>query len=222
MPSLLDLSAELQVAIIDYLDTPATRCDPPAAYWASRTSPDLASLSACCQTLHRLAAPALYRNIRLIRDDKIAKSLQAVGNSLATARLVRELNFETMISCTVEEDYDELMPLSEEDFPSSVEEVLSHPDRFPNLEFLSVQFKLGHSVGGDEFEAVAGDTWQDLDDPYRDFDQLKWKEESAGFRATMAKTYDAIARSERPSTLAALELRNLLPNGVSSFNTAPW
>ena len=221
MPSLLDLSTELQVAIIDYLDTPATRCDPPAAYWAPKTSHDLASLSSCCQTLRRLVAPTLYRNICLRTDDKSGKSLQAVGNSSPTAGLVRELNFEAII--TVEEDYDELMPLSEEDFPSSVEEVLSHLGRFPNLEFLSVQFKLDESMEGDAQEAESScEVWRDLGDPYRDFDQLKWKEERVEFRAIMARTYDAIARGERPSTLTTLELRNLLPADVSSFNTAPW
>ncbi|GAB7332289.1 hypothetical protein MBLNU13_g04124t1 [Cladosporium sp. NU13] len=220
MPSLLDLSSELQVAIIDYLDLPATRCDPPTAYFAPRTSRDLANLSSCCQTLRRLTASALYRNIRLRTNDKSGKSLQAVGYP-GTAILVRELNFEAII--TVEEDYDELMPLSEEDFPSSVEEVLSHLNRFPNLECLSVQFKLGETIEWDTQEAESScDVWQGMPDPYRDFEQLKSKEERAEFRAIMAKTYDAIASSERPSSLTTLELRNLLPAGVSSFNTERW
>ena len=133
MPSLLDLSAELQVAIIEYLDTPTTTCVPPAAYFAPRTSRDIAKLSSCCQTLRKLAAPTLYRNIRLRTNDKSGRSLQAVCTSSGIARLVRELNVEAII--TIEEDYDELMPLSEQDFPSSVEEVLSHLNRFPNLEF---------------------------------------------------------------------------------------
>jgi hypothetical protein len=221
MPSLLDLSAELQVAMIEYLDTPAIKSDPPTAYFAPRTSRDLASLSVSCRTCHKLVAPALYRNICLRTDDKSGKSLQAVGNSPRTAALVRELNFESNI--TVEEDYDELMPLSEEDFPSSVEEVLSHLERFPNLEFLGVHFKLGDTMQWDEMEAESScDVWRGLPDPYRDFDQLKFKEERAEFRAIMARTYDAIASSERPSALTTLELRNLLPAGVSSFNTAPW
>jgi hypothetical protein len=160
MPSLLDLSAELQVAIIEHLDTPTTKCDPPAAYFVPRTSKDLASLSSCCRTFHGLVAPALLRNVLLRTDDKSGKSLQAVGKSPGTAGLVRELNFEARI--TVEEDYDELMPLSEEDFPSSVEDVLSHLERFPNLEFLSVQFKLGEgeSMESDDEEASTScDVW---------------------------------------------------------------
>lgn len=221
MPSLLDLSAELQVAIIEYLDTQSNRCDPPAAYFAPRTSRDVASLSTSCRTFHRLAAPALYRNICLRNSDKNGKSLQAVGKSPLIARLVRELNVEASI--TVEDDYDELMPLSEEDFPSSVEDVLSHLERFPNLEFLSVQFKLGDTMDRDELEAESScEMWQGLPNPYRDFDQLKWKEQRAEFRAIMARTYDAIASSERPSSLTTIELRNLLPAGVSSFNTVPW
>jgi hypothetical protein len=221
MPSLLDLSAELQVAVIEYLDNPETRWDPPAAHFAPRTSRDIANLSSCCQTLRRLAAPALYRNIRLRNNDKSGKSLQAVGHSPGTAVLVRELNVEAII--TVEEDYDELMPLSEQDFPSSVKEVLSHLNRFPNLEFLSVQFKLDESIEWDEQEAESScEVWQGLGDPYRDYDQLKFKEERAEFRAIMAKTYDAIASNERPRALTTLELRNLLPAGVSSFNTESW
>jgi hypothetical protein len=221
MPSLLDLSAELQVAIIEYLDTPATRCDPPAAYFAPRTSRDIANLSSSCRTFHKLAAPTLHRNIYLRTDDKSGKSLQAVSNSPRASAFVRELNVEANI--TVEDDYDELMPLSEEDFPSSVEDVLSHLERFPNLEFLSVQFKLGDTMQWDELEAESScEMWQGLPDPYRDFEQLKWKEERAEFRAVMARTYDAIACSERPGSLTTLELRNLLPAGVSSFNTEPW
>ena len=221
MPSLLGLSAELQVAIIEYLDTPATRCDPPAAYFAPRTSRDVANLSSSCRTFHKLAAPTLHRNICLRTNDKSGKSLQAVNNSSWAAGFVRELNVEANI--TVEDDYDELMPLSEEDFPSSVEDVLSHLERFPNLEFLSVQFKLGDTMQWDELEAESScEMWQGLPDPFRDFEQLKWKEERAEFRAIMARTYDAIARSEHPGSLTTLELRNLLPAGVSSFNTKPW
>jgi hypothetical protein len=104
-----------------------------------------------------------------------------------------------------------------------VEEVLSHLERFPNLEFLSVQFKLGDTIQWDEMEAEGScDVWRSLPDPYRDFDRLKFKEERAEFRAIMARTYDTIASSERPSALTTLELRNLLPAGVSSFNTGPW
>jgi len=38
----------------------------------------------------------------------------------------------------------------------------------------------------------------------------------------MARTYDAISNSQRPSALTTLELRNLLPVGVSSFTTEAW
>ncbi|KAM0702272.1 hypothetical protein Q7P35_011182 [Cladosporium inversicolor] len=221
MPSLLDLSTELQVATVEYLDTPASSCDPPASYFVPRKSRDLANLGSSCRTFNKLAAPALYRNLCLRTNDKSGKSLQAIGNSPGTAGLVRELNFEAII--TAEEGYDELMPLSEEDFPSSVEEVLSHLERFPNLEFLSIHFKLGDTMQWDEMEAESScELWQGLPDPYRDFDQLQRREERAEFRAIMARTYDAIAGSERPSALTTLELRNLLPAGVSSFNTAPW
>ena len=221
MPSLLDLSAELQVAIIEYLDTPATRRDPPAAYFAPRTSRDVANLSACCRFLRRLAAPTLYRKIHLRSTDKSGKSLQAVGDSARTAGLVRELNFEAIM--TIDDDWDDRLTLSEEDFPASTVDVLTHLKRFPNLEVLSVQFKLGETEGED-FEGAlsAFEQWRNDAGPPRDLNALKRLEETAEWRAVMAKTYDSIADSERPSTLTTLELRNLLPSGVSSFNTEPW
>jgi hypothetical protein len=151
MPSLLDLSAELQLLIIEYLDTPTTSCAPPASYFAPRTSRDIASLSSCCRTLHELSAPTLFRNICLRNDDKSGKSLQAAGNSPWLASFVRELNFEAQI--TLDEEWDEFMPLSDQDFAASVEEVLFHLERFPRLEMMSVQFKCGETETLDE-EAV--------------------------------------------------------------------
>lgn len=38
----------------------------------------------------------------------------------------------------------------------------------------------------------------------------------------MARTYDAISESKRFGALTTLELRNLLPSGVSSFTTEAW
>lgn len=179
MPSLLDLSAELQLLIIEYLDTPTTLCVPPAAYFAPRTSRDIASLSSSCRTFRKLSAPTLFRNICLRNDDKSGKSLQAVGKSPWTAAFVRELNFEAQI--TLDEEWEEANPLSEQDFPPSVEEVLSHLERFPRLELLSVQFKCGETEALDE-DAVTSNKyniWIDTPDPFRDFAALKLDEEKS-------------------------------------------
>jgi hypothetical protein len=222
MSSLLDLSAELQMLIIEYLDTPTTSCAPPAAYFAPRTSKDLVSLSSCCRTLHKLSAPILFRNICLRNDDKSGKSLQAAGKSPWPASLVRELNFEAQIN--LDEEWDEPIPISDQDFPPSVEEVLSHLERFPRLEVLTVQFKCGETMQWDE-EAVASnlhEIWIDTPDPFRDTAALKLKEEKSDWKAMMARTYDAISNSERPSALTTLEMRNVVPSGVSSFTTEAW
>jgi len=221
MPSFLDLSAELQLLIIEYLDIPATLCDPPAAYFAPRTSQDIASLSSCCRTLRRLAAPTLYRNILLRDDDKSGKSLQAVGQSSWAASLVRELNLEAHI--TLDDEWEEPNPLSDEDFPASVEEVLSHLERFPRLELFTVQFKCGETQTMDEDAVDCNpDIWMETPDPFRDFAALKQKEEKSDWKALMARTYDAISESKHPSALTTLELRNVLPSGVSSFTTEAW
>jgi len=221
MPSILDLSAELQVLIIGYLDTPVALYDPPATYFAPRMSRGVASLSSCCQILRKLAAPTLYRNICLRNDDKSGRSLQAVGHCPWAANFVRELNIEANI--TLDDEWDEPNPLSDEDFPSSVEDVLTHLERFPHLEILSVHFKAGETQTLDE-EAVEDnfDIWMHLSDPYRDFTGLKHKEGRSDWKALMARTYDAISNSERPSALTTLELRNVLPSGISSFTTEAW
>jgi hypothetical protein len=219
MPSLLDLSAELQLLIVGYLDTPAIPCDPPAAYYAPKTSRDVASLSHCCRTLRRLAAATLYRNICLRNDEKNGNSLQAVAKSPGTADLVRELNFEANID--LDEERDEL---SDHDFPPSVEEVLSHLEWFPRLETLTVQFKCGETEELDR-DAVAPhvyDIWLETPDPFRDFAGLKQNEEKSDWKAMMARTYDAISNSKHLSGLTTLELRNVLPSGVSSFTTEAW
>jgi hypothetical protein len=222
MPSLLDLSAELQLLIIDYLDTSTTSCVPPAAYFAPRTSRDIASLSSSCRTFRKLSAPTLFRNICLRNDDKSGKSLQAVAKSPWTAKFVRELNFEAQI--TLDEEWEEANPLSEQDFPLSVEEVLSHLERFPRLELLSVQFKCGETEALDEDAVTSNkyDIWIDTSDPFRDFAALKLDEEKSDWKAMMARTYDAIGESERSGALKTLELRNVLPSGVSSFTTEAW
>lgn len=223
MPSLLDLSAELQLLVIEYLDTPSTPCDPPAAYYAPKTSRNVASLSSCCRTLHRLAAATLYRNICLRNGEKSGNSLQAVAKSPWTADLVRELNFEAHI------DLDEVReeqpnPLSSQALPSSVVQVLSHLDRFPRLETLTVQFKCGETEELDR-DAVAPHVygiWSEPPDPFRNFAELKRNEQKSDWKAMMARTYDAISNSDRPSALTTLELRNVLPSGVSSFTTEAW
>jgi hypothetical protein len=223
MPSLLDLSAELQLLIIGYLDTPSTTCDPPAAYYAPKTSQDVASLSSCCQTLRRLAAGMLYRNICLRNDDKSGNSLQAVAKSPWTANLVRELNFEAIIDLDDVREEEEPNPLPSQALPSSVAEVLSHLDRFPRLETLTVQFKCGETKEEDN-DAVDSNVYEiwDTPDPYRDFAELKQQEEKSVWLALMAGTYDAISASKRHGALTTLELRNVLPSGVSSFTTEPW
>ena len=222
MPSLLDLSAELQLLIIEYLDTPTTSCAPPASYFAPRTSRDIASLSSCCRTLHELSAPTLFRNICLRNDDKSGKSLQAAGNSPWLASFVRELNFEAQI--TLDEEWDEFMPLSDQDFAASVEEVLFHLERFQRQEMRSVQFKCGETETLDE-EAVTVnlyEIWGETPDPFRDFAALKLKEDRCDWKAMMARVYDAIGTSERPSALTTFEMRNVVPSGVSSFTTEAW
>jgi hypothetical protein len=222
MPSLLDLSAELQLLIIEYLDTPAAPSNPPASYFTARTSREIASLSSCCRALRRLSAPTLFRNICLRNDDGSGKSLQAVAKSSWLADTVRELNFEAQI--TLDEEWEEPNPLSDQDFPPSVEEVLSHLDRYPRLESLSVQFKCGETEALDQDAVTSNmyDIWVDTADPFRDFAALKLKEEKCDWKAMMARTYDAISESERPSALTTLELRNVLPSGVSSFTTEAW
>ena len=221
MPSLLDLSTELQELIVGYLDSPTIVRDVPAKYFAPRTSRDLARLSSCCHSLHSLVGPRLHRKVCLQNNDKSGKSLQAIGSDTWAASFVRELSVEANI--ILDDEWKEPNPLSAEDFPSSVQDVLSHLERFPNLEVLSVQFKCDETEELDEWAVESNfNIWSYTPDPFRNFTELKQKEEWSDWKALMARTYDAISGSPRPSTLKTLELRNLLPTGVSSFTTEAW
>jgi len=178
MPSLLDLSAELQLLVIEYLDIPdpVTSCEVPSAYFTPKTSRDVLSLSACCRILRRLAAPTLYRNICLGNDDKSGKSLQAVSQGSWLASLVRELNVEAYI--TPDGERHEPDPLSDADFPASFGDVLSHLERFPSLKVLTVQFKCGETEVKDETAVFSNHNfWKETPDPFRDFAALKQQEE---------------------------------------------
>jgi hypothetical protein len=222
MPSILDLSAELQLLVIGYLESPVTKCKAPAAYFAPRANVDIANLGSCCRTFRKLVAPFQYRRLRLRNNDKSGELLKAVGGCQSSASFVRELNVEgnTIID---DDESEDPVPLADEDFPSSVEEVLSHLDRFPKLETLTVQFKLGETEEDDEEGTRTGfNTWFSNVDPFRNTDELRRMEAKTGWRGLMARTYDAISKSERPSILTTLELRNLLPSGVSSFTTSEW
>jgi hypothetical protein len=218
MPSLSDLSAELKLAIIESLE--ALQSDKnnfaPGTPLCRTPSRDMINLSCCCKTLRNLVAPKLYPSVRLQNSDKSGKSLLAVANS-PWADLVHELHFEGFM--TIAED--RLTALTNKSFPASVNEVLSHLERFPKLDVLTVRFVFGETPWEDAAAISNYFFARHGSEPFQNGDHLEMMEGSSPLRALMARTYNAIAYNSQ-SSITTLELLEVLPAGVSSWTTDSW
>jgi hypothetical protein len=218
MPSFSDLSPELTLGIIDALHSDTSN-DAASAPLCPTPSQAMINLSCCCKDLRNLVAPKLYPKIRLQKNDKSGKSLLAIADS-PWAGLVRELHFEGFTPFD-DEWPDEFITLHDEDFPGSVSEVLSHLERFPKLDILTVRFRFGETSSKDEtvIHVIFSDYY--YIDPFHDHDQLRLLEKNIGWRALVARTYEAIAQNEQ-SSITTLKLFEVLPAGVSSWGTDAW
>lgn len=220
MPSLLDLSTELLLEIFEHIETSRDVTETlPAAYYEPLTNQAIVNLSRCCKTLRELVAPILFRKICLRNNDKNGRSIQAVASSPWAGR-VQELHFEALMTIDVDFDLEEGIDPSRGDYPYSVNDVLSHLERFPHLETLSVRFALGNTQEADQRAAESAFlVWLYDHDPLWESEELLQLEEKAAWRALMAKTYIAISTSALPQTFTTFEMRDVLPAGVSAFMT---
>jgi hypothetical protein len=143
MPSLIDLSAELKIMIVQSLDLPdlPARTGDDDFYttipFFRITSQDIINLGCCCKILREITATKLYSRLRLRNSDKSGQSILAVADS-PWAHLVRELHFEGVTTV-------DAAP-SDQNFPASVRKVLSDLKLFPKLDALSVRFMFGKHV----------------------------------------------------------------------------
>lgn len=230
MISLLDLSAELKIAIIDYLDPRGIQSerspqdnngdeddddddDESESGNVSRelkNIDDIINVSRVCKVLRTIAAPILYKNIIMRNSKKSGESVQAIMNG-SCGDLVRQIHYRAKldISDLGYEDHHENHEPSEQHFPDSVRAVLSSLTNFPNLDKLVVEFPFTRRELSDAFY-----TFQDEENE----EQVARSEEERAWRTHMARTYAAIGQNGTCGP-KSLELRGLVPIEISTWKS---
>lgn len=188
---IVQLPSELQVAIIKSL--------------ASEPIQALIDLSCTCSVYRSLLAPDIFKAITLRNNEKSGSSLQAIANS-RHSELVREIRY--IGSAPGDGAGDDSYKDTQAVFPDVVRAALSGLKRFRNLQRLSVEFA---------FNLSSYDDWQDsfyMFDNEETEEQVQSAEKSLGWRALMAKSFEAVAQNKN---LKSLQVIQLPPREVSVF-----
>ena len=153
-------------------------------------------------------APRIFESIALWNTEESGSSV----NRLITeyGQYIKELHFQGLApgNENKEEDFSDTIKV----FPEIVGSILSNLSQIPNLETVRVGFPIDFQEAGFSYE-------------YGMFTETESKEEVAeaeeneGWRALMAKTFDALVQNTSPG-FKNLVLENLMPVEVSTFNTA--
>lgn len=207
---LTKLATELQQAIIQRLDQTGDRAS-------------LRSWSCTCSFYRFLLAPYVSKRITLRNYERNAASVLALANCRYGA-YAEELHYTAEGECTDDEDWKywtgetrgefenpEAITGPEEVFPATAHTVLSNLQHFPRLQTLSIEFPVNFKYG--EWSCY----WQMFDEEETE-EEIELAEKHDGFRALMAKTYDALAQNDKPS-VKTLEIRKLYPLEVSTFRS---
>ena len=210
MATLLSLSAELKLSIVEHLDNASTAYIP-------GPSADLLNLSCVCRVLRAITAPSLFKNLTLLNDEKSGSSVLAVLDSPWT-EFVQSLHYIGIMLMpsydVVEEDGPRLAP-SVEDLPSSTEQVLSTLARLPKLERVVVEFRCAKTQK--EEEDIHADTFDNMEESENNADVLAAESKDA-YRSLMKRSYDALGQNPE-STIEELELKNILAKDCSSWES---
>jgi hypothetical protein len=196
MPNFLDLATELQLLIIEQIDT--------------THGSSLHDFSSTCKALRHLAAPTLFRDLVLQNDETSGKIVQSIASG-PYASYVCHLHFRGIIQMPTPEDWgDEAGSPNDEDLPASVQRMLMDLTIFPKLESLSVEFPWTDGEFTDGFYNFEEE---------ESYEEVLQVEENEGWRNFMAKTYKAVGAqiNSGHATLRSLELRNLAAKEVSSW-----
>ena len=217
MPSLLDLSAELKLTIVEHLELDErleneknqTREDHEEEENEERTPKSVTdwpilSLSSTCKVFRTLCAPFVFKSLVLVNNDKSAASIQSIANC-AYAHLVRKFRFIGRTKPTMSASYD---APADNDFPESVQSLLENLKAFPDLEYLAIKLPGDR----DNFELYPDDSIETLEDVLE-------AEKSEVWRALTRGAYAAIAKNHDHKSLKHLELVDLVGKQVSSWDT---
>jgi hypothetical protein len=197
---LLNLSAELKLAIIEQVD--------------KHNLKDVINLSYTCRTFRALCAPFVFKSIILRNDVKNGQIVQHIADGLYRS-YVKVLHFQGITTLPPDSnsegavDYSSDSELGDDILPDCVSTILSDLSRFPALETLIVEFPF------DEKEWQYGFYHFEDEEPHR---QILSEERDKPWRALMAKSFLAVAQNGR-SNIKSLELKEVIPKEVSTWDT---
>ena len=208
---LLTLATELQQEIILQLDRAGEQ-------------ETLRSWSCTCSFYRCLLAPYVFRSLILRNYEKSASSVLVLANN-QYKNYVEELHYTAEGECTdvfkwrywtgeTRGGFDfKTVTGPREVFPDIVHLVLSQLHIFPRLKTLSIEFPVNLKHDNSNLSAY----WDEFDGDETE-DQIQWEEDNEGWRALMAKTFDALSRNDKHS-IKTLEIRKLHPFEVSTFRS---
>jgi hypothetical protein len=209
------------------VDTPPeTKLGIIEALQANGTSKDLLNLSCTCHPFREVLIPEIFKSVVLRNDEKSVTSVQAIADG-EYAHHVKELHYQgkhAIPECEFEEDAedDQLDDEARENLLlSSVEKILSDLSCFPKLEKLIVEFPFGNGQDDAEYGLDNDTEWIGAFysfDTEEDAEQVKEYEQTYGWRAIMAKSFDAIVQNKN-SKIRSLELRGTVSKEVSTWST---
>jgi hypothetical protein len=212
MASLLSLSTELKLMIIENLDLTSTGFIP-------GPSQDLLSISRVCKVLRTLSLPHLLKNITLLNDQKSGSSILALLKG-AYVEHVRNLYYIGIMPVPESLDVSDepVKEPSPDDLPESVEQVLSGLTKLPNLERVTVQFACADTA--EEDEEIYRHSYEIFGELETD-EQALDSENIIAFRSLMERSYRALSRNPA-SSIKHLELKDMMPNKCSAWNLAEF
>ena len=239
MTSLMKLSAELRLSIIEYLEPPRIPHKPSSSGHQRRHETslkdngleDLLNLSCVNRDFRTLVAAYLFKSVTLRNTEKSAASLRLIADSAYASR-VRTIHYAPLIDdllpCMSDDEiengpFEDPPPaqVQPEQFPETVKDVLGNLSRSSRLERLTVEFVITdekligfHGV----FNLLARPREEN---EFETQDEVREAEAREGWRALMNQSYEAISRNA-PGTVTSLELRNVVLKEVSAWRDPAW
>ncbi|KAF2114369.1 hypothetical protein BDV96DRAFT_576667 [Lophiotrema nucula] len=217
MPSLLDLSAELKLTVVEQLELEEQleseknlereeedeEGEEEEKAKSVRDWP-IMSLSSTCKVFRTLCAPFVFKSLVLVNNEKNGASIQSIADS-ANADFVRNFRFTSRFKSLLAPDGVEAP--SDKDFPASTQKVLENLKAFPKLERLAIKLPGDR----DYFEMYP-------DDQIEEWEEVVDAEERQAWRALTKNVYAAIAQNHDHESLKHLELVEVVGKDVSSWH----
>jgi hypothetical protein len=209
------------------IDTPPeTKLAIVEALLADGTNQDLLNLSCTCHPFRQVLIPEIFKSIVLRNTEKSAASVRAIAES-GYAHHVKELHYQCRHPIP-EVDFEEEAEddkLDEEKrknlLPKSVERILSDLSCCPKLEKLVVEFPFGSSkMDANDRDREWIHAFYGFE-PEESMDDVEEAEQTYGWRAIMAKSFDAIVKNKN-HRIKSLELRETSSKAVSTWYKKEW